>query len=243
MDPINSWVDAVAVRKLAESLVAPSLQAEETPAETYGPAFVGYERPPAPVIAPTPTPTATTVTAPKQEAPRPAPQIPPAAHVENQARAALAGARQMAERGGILTSKQAPSVQTRPLSSPGGLFMERLHSYGVWLHKSVGAKAFFVADREGKLLIDEVNSLKLLQVARTLAQASWAASRQAGGEPAVGSLHVKLGAESILEVLPVPTKYGPLILGVVVPGPLPTATVQVVASSLQKVVNTSIQGA
>ena len=118
--------------------------------------------------------------------------------------------------------------------------MERLRSYGDWLHKSVGAKAFFVADREGELLIDEVNSLKLLQVARTLAQASSSASRQAGGEPAIGSLHVKLGAESILEVLPVSTQYGPLILGIVVPGLLPTATVQVVASSLQKAINTSI---
>lgn len=121
--------------------------------------------------------------------------------------------------------------------------MERLRSYGDWLHKSVGAKAFFVADREGELLIDEVHSLKLLQVARTLAQASWAASRQAGGEPAMGSLHVKLGAGSILEVLPVDTQYGALILGLVVPGLLPTGTVQVVASSLQKAVNSPIQRA
>jgi hypothetical protein len=127
------------------------------------------------------------------------------------------------------------------LRTPEGLFLERLKAYGEWLHKAIAAKAFFVADREGELLIDEVHSPKLLQVARTLAQASWTASRQAGGGPAVGSLHVKLGADSILEVLPVSTRYGPLILGLIVPGLLPAATVQVVASSLQKVVDAPIQ--
>lgn len=271
MDPIDSWVDAAAVRKLAASLVAPSLQAEETPAESYGPAFVGFER--------SPTPPAAVVPAPAPPSPQPTTaEASPPAKVESQARAALAGARQQAERGGILAPAQAqtpaaqsapvaeapePRVpaptaqpspapephirteatpqQTKPLASPRGLFMERLRLYGDWLHQSVGVKAFFVADREGELLIDEVHSLKLLQVARTLAHASWAANRQAGGGSPGASLHVKLGAESVLEVLPVSTHYGPLILALVVPGLLPTATVQVVASSLQKAVNTPIQ--
>ena len=119
--------------------------------------------------------------------------------------------------------------------------MERLRAYGSWLHGAVGAKAFFVSDRDGELLIDEVQSLKLLQVARTLAQASWAANRQAGGESPTGSLHVKLGAGSILEVLPLTTHYGPLILGIVVPSLLPVATIQVVGASLQRVVNGPVQ--
>ncbi|MDA0765249.1 MAG: hypothetical protein O3A92_00290 [Verrucomicrobia bacterium] len=135
----------------------------------------------------------------------------------------------------------AAAVPAEPLHTPEGLFMDRLRAYGHWLHRSIAAKAFFVADREGELLIDEINSPKLLQVARTLAQASWAANRQAGSGPAVGSLHVKLGAESVLEVLPVTSRYGPLILGIIVPSLLPAATVQVVGSSLERVVDGPLQ--
>ena len=42
MDPINSWVDATEVRRLAESLVLPVPDARRLPAETYGEDFVGF---------------------------------------------------------------------------------------------------------------------------------------------------------------------------------------------------------
>jgi hypothetical protein len=260
MDPIDSWVDAAEMRRLAESLVAPAPEMAEAPAITFGQTFVGFEK----------------SSVPPQAAPsRPAVSQKGPAPVKEHARTALAGARQRAERGGILTNPVAagpPPAQLTapaptapataaptatvpqpapaparvaapapPLRIPAGLFLERLKAYGEWLHNAVSAKAFFVADREGELLIDEVSSPKLLQVARTLAQASWAANRQAGAGPAVGSLHVKLGAGSILEVLPVSTQYGPLILGIIVPGLLPAATVQVVASSLQNAVDGPVQ--
>jgi hypothetical protein len=260
MDPIDSWVDAAEVRRLAESLMASAPEPMETPRLAYGEAFVGFERA---VVEPG---------AAAGPAPGAVPEQP--ARVEQNARTALAGARQLAERGGILGARplespapapqQAPvavapapqpapapaavqtravaaTVQAEPLHTPEGLFMDRLRAYGHWLHRSIAAKAFFVADREGELLIDEINSPKLLQVARTLAQASWAANRQAGSGPAVGSLHVKLGAESVLEVLPVMSRYGPLILGIIVPSLLPAATVQVVGSSLERVVDGPLQ--
>jgi len=268
MDPIDSWVDAAEVRRLAESLVASAPGLMETPKLAYGAAFVGFERAvvePEPPAAPTPA--AVPVQPPRVEQP---------ARVEQNARTALAGARELAERGGILGARQlespapapqqvpvavapapqpapaptpatvptravAAAVPAEPLHTPEGLFMDRLRAYGHWLHRSIAAKAFFVADREGELLIDEINSPKLLQVARTLAQASWAANRQAGSGPAVGSLHVKLGAESVLEVLPVMSRYGPLILGIIVPSLLPAATVQVVGSSLERVVDGPLQ--
>lgn len=118
----------------------------------------------------------------------------------------------------------------------GGPMIERLLSYRDWLGQAVQAEAFFVADRDGHLLIDEVRSEKLLQVARTLANASHAANRQAGGT-AVGSLHVKLANERIMEVLPVLCSYGPLVLGIIVPGVLSASAVEVVARGLQQVVD------
>lgn len=123
----------------------------------------------------------------------------------------------------------APIGQTAP-------FVERLHTFGSWLRTAVQAKAFFVSDRDGHVLIDEVRSPKLLHVARTLAQASHAANRHAGGGT-VGSLHVKLGEASILEVLPVETDYGPLILGIVVPSVLSGGAIPVISSGLRQVVD------
>lgn len=255
MDPIDSWVDAVEIRRLAESLVGVAPAATETPAVGFGERFVGFDKP-------------------VQERGAEA-----AAAVGQQARHALAGARELAERGGILQQSQgaasprgvpsaatapsapaksiaaptrppaeaprpsapSPPVRTESLSTPQGYLMERLTAYGQWLQRAVSAKAFFVADREGELLIDQIQSPKLLQVARTLAQASWTANRQAGARESVGSLHVKLGAGSVMEVLTVDSRYGPLILGVVVPGLLPVATVGVVAKSLEKAVNAPVQ--
>lgn len=128
---------------------------------------------------------------------------------------------------------EAPPSPPATVQAP---FVERLHAYGQWLRSAVEAKAFFVTDRDGNVLMDQVRSPKLLQVARTLAQASHTASRHAGAG-AVGSLHVKLGASSILEVLPVETSYGPLVLGIVVPGVLGTAAVPVISKGLEQVVN------
>ena len=151
-----------------------------------------------------------------------------------------AGAAESAE-GHTPDSRSEPA----PVSSPVAVapappehmeapFVERLHAYGQWLLRAINAKAFFVTDRDGHVLMDQVRSPKLLQVARTLAQASHTASRHAGvGE--VGSLHVKLGPGSILEVLPVETTYGPLILGIVVPSVLGAEAIPVISQGLEQV--------
>lgn len=120
-------------------------------------------------------------------------------------------------------------------------FLARLQAYGAWLQDGLRATAFFVLDREGGVLIDEVHSPKLQQVARTLAQASRTANRQAGAA-AIGSLHVKIAPDAVLEVVPVLSKYGPLILGITVPQPLSTHNVETVARGLQQVVDGAPDG-
>ena len=113
--------------------------------------------------------------------------------------------------------------------------MERLQRYGHWLRQHLQVQGFFVANREGEVIIDEVRSPKLLQVARTLAHASRTAS-QAGGV-AVGSLHVKLGPDSVLEVIPLACRYGPLVLGLIVPRSLEPSSVEAAALGLQRTVD------
>jgi hypothetical protein len=112
----------------------------------------------------------------------------------------------------------------------------RLQAYGVWLREGIRAASFFVMDRDGGILIDEVQSPKLQQVARTLAQASRTANRQAGAG-AIGNLHIKLSPESVLEVVPVTTRYGPLVLGIVVAQPISAGNIETVARGLQQVID------
>lgn len=290
MDPIDSWVDAAEVRRLAETLLMPVRDELRTVQEPcFGAEFVGFAGPDLRSSGSRPT----------------AAMAPPPAggssdpvflrQLQETARHSLAGARQRAESGGLLerpvvaaagvdaappenplrTSPQdevsappPPPVAATPASAPApsvpvtvpadappeasrpelprppapdpdrppAPFVERLHAYGSWLRTAVQARAFFVTDRDGQVLVDEVRSPKLLQVARTLAQASHAANRQAGGR-AVGSLHVKLGDASILEVLPVETDYGPLVLGIVVPAVLSEGAIPVIARGLGQVVD------
>ena len=246
MDPIESWIDRDELRRLADSLLAQPTSSQPADA-TYGDDFIGYAG-----EAPEPLPP-----------PMAPPASPPArGGVEHNARSALANARAIAQRGGLLggpASSSPPEVDPDEAEVPGlaaeltevapvstvGLpgeppvstaFVDRLQAYGTWLREGIQAKSFFVTDREGGILIDEVQSPKLHQVARTLAQASRTANRQAGAA-AIGNLHVKIAPDTVLEVMPVMTRYGPLILGIIVAQPLSGRNVETVARGLQQVID------
>lgn len=120
-----------------------------------------------------------------------------------------------------------------------GPFLNRLQQFSMILRRELNAQAMFLIDNEGQILLDEVGNPKLIQVARTLANASYRASRQASGSAAVGNLHVKIGASATLEVVPVQSQYGLLILGVIFPAPLGAERVREVADLLYKTVEPS----
>jgi len=135
-----------------------------------------------------------------------------------------------------------PPAPTRPSfakptsGAARGPFLTRLKGFSGQLRDRLGAKAMFLIDSEGQILIDEVGNTKLIQVARTLANASNTASRQSEGSADVGNLHVKIGASATLEVIPCRSRYGLLILGVVCPAPLGALRVKQVAEHLAKTV-------
>jgi hypothetical protein len=236
MDPIHSWVDPDEMRRVAEGLISRPRREKEPVRDDpgYGDDWVGFTAPAAETAGPASPP----------EAASPV----PVGRAEDNARSSLESARRIAESGGLLTSAPQgvvgedatpdpePRAAQDPVCHPGSPFLERLRSYGQWLRQHVEARGFFVITREGEVLLDEIQSPKLLQVSRTLAHASRTANRQAGGL-AVGSLHVKLGPGRILEVIPLGSLYGPLVLGVVVPCSLPLDHVGVVAGTLQRVVD------
>ena len=80
--------------------------------------------------------------------------------------------------------------------------------------------------REGAVIFDESSHGRLHFLARSLALAS----RRPGA--LAGNVHVKIGAGATLEVIPVDTTYGCLVLGAVVPEALDPPAVLAVMEAL-----------
>ena len=118
----------------------------------------------------------------------------------------------------------------------GDSIIERLVPFGGWLHDALGSHSYFLLERTGEVLVDEVKSERLHHLARTLAQAAFTAKRQAG-TAAVGNLHIKIQQGSVLEVIPVNTKEGLLIMGILLAKPLLSRQVEIAARGLQQVVD------
>ena len=252
MDPIEAWIDRDELRRMAEALaVPPSRLAAATQPEALEGDFVGFTVGDAEAAPPEPAVPEVAKTHEEEK-------LGGGLSIEHQAREILSTARQIATRSGILTpasptareretdpppsrpATPAPPSQAAPGPAPSSPkqvetpFVERLRAFGAWLREGIPSAAFFLTDREGGVLTDEVQSPKLRQVARTLAQASWNANRQAGST-AVGNLHIEIDARQGLEVIPMDSQYGPLVLGIVVPRPLSSGNVETVLQGLRQV--------
>jgi hypothetical protein len=194
MDPVNPWLDADEVRRMAERLMKPARDPAVNVADAgCDEGFVGYasDRPasPAPPVSPAPPPSAAPVVAPAKP--------PPAA---------------------------APSA-----SAARGPFLDRIQRFRDWMSREFSASGMFILDREGAVIFDESDHGRLHFLARSLALAS----RRPGTSAA--NVHVKIGAGTTLEVIPVETAYGCLVLGAVVPESLPPAAVNAVMAALSQV--------
>lgn len=196
MDPLEPWIDASAVRRLAERLLAdnsePEVKAE--PDAGFGSEFVGFavENAPRPVAEAAPQ---EKVYEPELEAPLP-PIEPPAA--------------------------------AEPLPPGRGPLLVRLARFRDALIRHTGARGVFILDREGKPVMEDPAYARMHFLARSLAQAYRPVAGQAG------NVHVKIGANEVLEVVPVETPFGWLVLGAVVPRPLTAAVVAEIANALKQ---------
>ncbi len=110
-----------------------------------------------------------------------------------------------------------------------GPFLDRIIRFRDWMHAQFGATGVFILDREGAVIFDESKHGRLHFLARSLALAS---RRQRN---ATGNVHVKITAGSTLEVIPVDTAYGCLVLGAVVPEALNQNSVAAVMEALSKI--------
>ncbi|MEO8615434.1 MAG: hypothetical protein ABI600_09855 [Luteolibacter sp.] len=122
----------------------------------------------------------------------------------------------------------APTEVASPAIARGP-FLDRIARFCDWMRQQFSATGIFILDREGAVIFDESSHGRLHFLARSLALAS----RRQGASG--GNVHVKIGAGATLEVIPVDTAYGCLVLGAVVPDSLSPSSVAAVMDALAQV--------
>ncbi len=205
MDPINPWLDPLEVRRLAERLMKPNREPAVTaPDAGFDDTFVGFANDPhsQQPARETPLPLVVPPSGGLQPSPPPAREVPPPP---------------------LDSPFQAPAETHTTARGP---FLDRITRFRDWLHDSFSATGIFILDREGAVIFDESNHGRLHFLARSLALAS----RRPGA--LAGNVHVKIGAGATLEVIPVDTTYGCLVLGAVVPEALDPPAVLAVMEAL-----------
>ncbi len=216
MDPLEPWVDAAAVRRMAELLLAESALPEVSaaPDAGFGGDFIGY--------------------APAGEIPNDAPGQDKPGGSDVAFRREQSDTEDEADdeppAKPFLVDPAPPPPENGETASRGrrGPLLERLGRFREGLVRHTGAQGVFVLDREGLPVMDDPAWSKLHFLARSLAQAYRPVAGQAG------NVHVKIGANTVLEVIPVDTLFGCMVLGAVVPRPLPAGLVGEVAEALRQ---------
>jgi hypothetical protein len=229
MDCVRSWLDAEEVGRLAQRLLVGRGEVLLPTAETpLGAAFEGFtgEVGPAPAAAAPPSPAGPPPLPPAEPA---TPAEPAAAPVATASVAAAApGPAAVVVVPAELSEAAEPVVDARPPEPPRGPFLQRVQRLRDWLREQFAVRGMFLLDREGVVIFDDGVNEKLHGLARSLAHTS----RNAGG--ACSNVHVKIGAEATLEVIPVLTRYGLLVLGAVAPQAVPPTGVAMIIDALQR---------
>lgn len=190
MDPINPWVDAAEVRRMAERLLAPSQQPDPSFRDAgFDAEFIGYATGGPTSFAPPVTPTSAPASPPAPVAAGRTITPPPSAVALSSPFHSMADARKIVR----------------------GPFLDRITRFRDWFAAEFSATGIFILDREGAVIFDENGNEKLHSLARNLA----IASRKPGAPPA--NVRLKIGTRATLEVVPVDTAYGYLVLGAIVP--------------------------
>lgn len=217
MDPIHPWLDPIEVRRLAERLIrpvtGPSIHQLTDPG--FGERFEGFAAAtsPPPKPAPASVAAAPVVAEPSRHEPVAAPPVVPVPAVPPPEPSA----------------PLPPAPAQEAATTARGPFLERIIRFRSWMVSQFGTRGLFILDRDGAVIFDDGSHGKLHFLARSLAKSV----RRPGGDP--GNVHVKVGAEVILEVIPLDSPYGWLVLGTVVPNALSPPAVAAIVTALGQV--------
>lgn len=271
MDPLQAWLDTEEVRRLAEGLMAPPRQMDESAADAaYGQDFEGFAGDNSlvgdAVVDPgqsshqvkstqaMPSPlqgdSGPAVPAEKQVVHEPAPELPPVQQaakpffrpaidargvasnpdlsdghdVEPQQSYSHQASQASAQASQASAATRSGEIPNQPQSSDMS-FISRLEHFSRLIRQGMGARAMFLIDDDGQILLDEVKNEKLIRVARTLTNGSCQVGRRSDGAAPPTNLHVKITASTTLQIMTVQSRYGILILGVIFPAPIGVARV------------------
>ncbi len=226
MDPIYPWLDPVEVKRLAESLLKPLRQPNLKVADAgFDAGFVGYatgssSQAKAPVVV--------------SSLEIPALVMPSPAHDLSSDPFAVTDMSSPAPP--VLEPAPVPVVErvvAPPVEETKAVvripFQESVIRFRDWMRENFAATGIFILDREGEVLFEDGHQGRLHFLARSLA----IAPRSPSVGP--GNVHVKIGAGSMLEIIPVDSPHGRIVLGVVVPEALVPSSVGVVMDALSQI--------
>lgn len=226
MDPIYPWLDPVEVKRLAESLLKPLRQPSLKVADAgFDAGFVGYatgsfSQAKAPVVVSSPE--------------IPALVMPSPAHDLSSDPFAVTD--MISPVPPVLEPTPTPVVErvvAPPVEETKAVvrvpFQESVIRFRDWMRENFAATGIFILDREGEVLFEDGHQGRLHFLARSLAMAP----RRSG--VGSGNVHVKIGAGSMLEIIPVDSPHGRMVLGAVVPEALVPSSVMVVMDALSQI--------
>ncbi len=110
-----------------------------------------------------------------------------------------------------------------------GPFLDHITRFRDWMRRDFSATDLFILDHDGEVVFDESSHSRLHFLARNLALASRKPKASAG------HVHVKISAGATLEIIPVETASGYLILGALVPDSLAPPTIAIIIEALAQV--------
>lgn len=138
---------------------------------------------------------------------------------------------------------QALSVVPLPVESPSSLELppqqfsgnvsgpsEGLAYFGEWLRSRYSMDGFFVYDNQGEVIFGDGEHERLQIMVRNLALVG------NGSANHTGHVRMKIGSTSLLEVIPVETIVGRMVLGLIVEQPLNADDIGPLSTALQRAV-------
>lgn len=179
MDPVNPWLDADSVRRMADQLLGPARELpEDAEADSgFGPEFEGFS---------------STGDEPAE----------------------------------VESTEDGKTDEPYPEPETGDGAGDRLVGFRERMEDRCAAFGVFVLDGEGRPLLEDPLWAQLYFLARSIALSD----RPAPGR--VGKVHVKVAADTYLDVIPLESPRGSLVIGLVVPEPIASDAAQAVAEEL-----------
>ncbi len=229
---LGSWIDVEAAASLARDLCPPD-PASPAPAETGAPEVASTSFLPAPAHSGASEPPAT-----------PPPQLT----------GRLEEIRERARRNGLLEKTPAVPPATRPVQAPGemstaapvsrpapepflvplGPLGTRLRAFADWVEEGFAPDAHFVADEQGRALVDFRGSEELLAASSLLAEAAQRARKHLPDDTTTAVIHVPIGKGRTLTLVSSETLLGRWNAGILSRAEISPEGVRLVARALKK---------